>query len=85
MLGSGLPAMRVKALILLSALFVFPCALFAQEGTPEESEPEVQETQAQEVEAEQITLPDEPASPFQEFDPSEEISEDFSVPFPVDI
>lgn len=74
--------MPVKSLFLLLVMLSISWPLLAQQDTVDEIEPEVQ---AQESEPEQITLPDDQPAPFQEFDPSEEISEDFSVPFPVDI
>jgi len=73
--------MRAKYLSIL-AMLVLSLQAAAQQEVPEQQEEEV--TPMAE-ESEQIVLPPESPAPFQEFDPSEEISEDFSVPFPVDI
>lgn len=73
--------MRVSRSFILAILLLLSGLLVAQEEVPDQ---EAQELPPEEA-TEQIVLPDEPPAPFQEFDPSEEISEDFSVPFPVDI
>jgi hypothetical protein len=73
--------MRAKHLSIL-AMLVLALQATAQQETPEQQE---QEATPAANESEQIILPQEPPAPFQEFDPSEEISEDFSVPFPLDI
>lgn len=70
-----------KLLALCVLLLSFPLSA-QQDSAEQEQDLPVTETES---EVEQIVLPSEPPAAFQEFDPSEEISEDLSVPFPVDI
>lgn len=73
--------MHANLLLLLLSLLL-NSAVVAQQDADQD---QLEVPSAENAEPEQITIPDEPPAPFQEFDPSEEISEDFSVPFPVDI
>ena len=70
-------------LIIISILFI---NAMAQDKPPEENESKTDETITQEQESETSTAPQDnsPETP-DSFKPSEEISEDLSVSFPVDI
>jgi hypothetical protein len=76
-------------MLLLTAVLL-PLPIFAEETEAENSSIEIQKAEDQKMEskpkAEVKTDPKAKNRPSErEFDPSEEISEDLSVPFPVDI
>ena len=78
--------------LLIGAILLWPTAgVYAQSEGEVPEETAVQQGETEEVEAEQETaeesepIPLETAKPPGRFIPSEEISEDYSVPFPVDI
>jgi hypothetical protein len=79
-------------LLLIGAILLWPAAgVYAQSEGEVPDETIVQQGETEEVEAEQETaeesepIPLETDKPPSRFIPSEEISEDYSVPFPVDI
>ncbi|MEX2479971.1 MAG: hypothetical protein WD928_03820 [Gammaproteobacteria bacterium] len=80
MSASDWPAMRNKGLVLLCAVLCFTAAVAAQDSAQRGPPPEQRDANDGRLPEHQLrSLPDDT------FKPSEEISEDFPVPFPVDI
>lgn len=79
---------RLASLILLPGLILLPVHAFAQQQTTptdKQATTQPQTTPAQQDPAPQKQAPAQSSSTDEPFVPSETISEDLSVPFPVDI